>query len=126
FPIVQSVFLSLAFLPCLPCIPWFLPIFSAEGDRNDYFAVSITLAELIFTSCTGRSPEAVFTAPILSATCLLASSAVWPKTVYWRSRLAQRATQMKNCEPPEFGSFERAIESVPISCRRSLNSCLIW
>ena len=51
-------------------------------------------------------------------------SVTLPNAVYWLSRCWQwsRPRQMKNWLPAEFGSCERAIESTPSWCSRSLNS----
>src|ERR1700722_4668591 len=87
-----------------------------------YFSVSITRADLIVTSLTGRSLRSVFTSPILRTTARLASSPAFPKAVYCRSRWVCFPRQMKNCEPAELGSLVRAIDTTPNSCGVVLNS----
>src|SRR5665213_1475289 len=57
---------------------------------------------------TGRSPGCVGVVAIFSRTSSPLMSL--PNAVYWRSRKRGSPWQMKNCEPAELGSFERAME----------------
>ena len=45
-----------------------------------------------------------------------------PKAVYLPSRLAAVPCMMKNCDPPELGAAECAIERTPGTCLWELNS----
>src|SRR5581483_6354109 len=67
-------------------------------------------------------PWVVGTSPILPS----ASSPLinWPNPVYFPSRKCASARQMKNCDPAESGSFDRAIEMTPRTCDFLLNSAL--
>ena len=80
-----------------------------------------TVADLMVTSSSGRSEPLVDTAPIASTT-LIDSGVACPNTVYCPSRKSWVPRQMKNWEPAELGSLERAIESVPAKCGVLLNS----
>src|SRR5437016_11280543 len=71
------------------------------------------LCSPLFDDVTGVSPMARSTSsPLIS----------WPNAVYCRSRNFASARQMKNWLPAETGCYERAIETTPRTCERSLNS----
>src|SRR5258708_39389758 len=87
-----------------------------------YFGVAMTVTLLIVTGVLGRSCGPVGTSPIFLTTARLAASAVFPKAVYCRSRWVDLSRTMKNCDPAELGSPERAIDNTPGSCFVSLHS----
>src|SRR4051812_43645981 len=89
------------------------PLPAPWDGRPIYFGVSVTVAFLMTTSVTGRSPGFVFVLPIFWTTASDSASAHLPKAVYWLSRKKASALQMKNCVPAEFGSLERAIDRTP-------------
>ena len=71
---------------------------------------------------SGTSPAPVGRAAIASSVSRLSAVTTLPNTVYWPSRKFELLCTMKNCEPALSGLIDLAIETIPRSCRMSLNS----
>ena len=72
----------------------------------------------------GRSFAPRGAAAILSAVSMPEMTS--PKAEYWPSRKVESLTTMKNWDEAEFGSDERAIETIPRLWDVSLNSALTF
>src|ERR1051326_327466 len=93
------------------------------GPFSSGFASRMTIFSIV-VGLFGRSfaPRGALT--ILSATSI--PFVTFPNTVYCLSRHGESEVTMKNCDEALFGSFERAMETMPRTCEMLLNSALIF
>src|SRR5205085_9290195 len=89
------------------------------GPFSFAFASRMTICSIV-VGLFGRSPVLRGALTILSATSM--PLVTCPKTLYWLSSEGASATMTKNCDEALFGSFERAIETIPRLCLIELNS----